>query len=67
MIAKFLRKKRTTVKPVSLEADSKWIVTQGNTVTEFMDDLRRYGMATALWNIRWQWRDELQNRQERYE
>lgn len=48
----FLKTQRVHVKP---DGD-KWVTWQGNTIDNFANDLRCWGIKTAIYNILWLWK-----------
>lgn len=44
--------KTTTVKPLTLDADTQWGVFTGRAYQSLWDDLRRYGWRVFLHNLR---------------
>ena len=62
-VLRFLFRKRASVKPIapyigSADGGFGWVLTQGNTITEFLDDWKRAGFRVAVWNARWLWEHE---------
>jgi hypothetical protein len=56
MLLHFLFHRYIEVKPVKVNLPGSWLAQETNTARAFLDDTKRYGLKTAIYNITWLWR-----------